>query len=283
MRKPLTMALLCLPMLGVALPPAQAAESPQTASAAAARVTVRDVEWNVNSENPDTLRSEYSRMIWNLRRATGEPLPGRSDWSVLQTRASTDIIAVNAVLPDDVRLTLYLTANNLYLRGFSTGNAGNVVQFNDFNLGSALGRNATTLTYSSHYGGGGLGYSDPNSRRLWITQHGFVQHMRNLANYARRPGGEIHADLLTAIGAVAEAARFRNIENRVRSGIGGADTVSEQEAAEENDWGQVSNYMYRANGTSNPGTFDLGGLPLHDFNEGSRYVALLLNPAGKGM
>jgi hypothetical protein len=86
---------------------------------------------------------------------------------------------------------------------------------------------------------------------------------------------------LTAIGAVSEAARFRNIEARVRSGIGGADTLTLQEAAEENDWGRVSGFMYRANSSSNPGTSDLGGITLHNFNEGRLYVAILLNPAAK--
>ncbi|PWK74700.1 ribosome inactivating protein [Streptomyces sp. CG 926] len=291
MRKPLVAALLCLPLLAVAAPAAQAAESrPEAAPVSALQVPVRTVNWDLTSTNANTLRARYSDFIRSLRN-TGTMVGGSGSDAVWETSRGNEVIAVNVTYGwsengQGVRrtVTLYLTANNLYLRGFSTGNAGNVVQFSQvgeqepFDLGHALGRNAIVLPYSGRYGGNhSLEHGDTRSRQLWLTPNGVWGNMNTLWTFARDGGdaNTLRDDLVAAIALTSESARFRNIEGTVRQALGGGTSLTAQEAAEENDWGRGSRWIYQERNGSRPTPTDIGGATVTSYAEATHYIAML--------
>ncbi|KAA6222248.1 hypothetical protein CP973_10080 [Streptomyces albofaciens JCM 4342] len=304
MRKPLVAALLCLPLLSATALAAHAAEPrpavaqaatprpgitvaaaslPTAAQAAVHQFRVTSVRWDLSSTSPGQVRDSYTAFMRSLRDAAGVVIRGTGASAVWETRDSDEIIAVDVRLPNQ-SLTLYLSVRDLYLRGFSTGAAGNVVQFRDpeFNLGQRLNRNATTLPYGGHYVGtrngvGGLEH-DTDSRQLEISRGGVVDDLNTLANFARGQGAanNLRGDLVRAIAVTSEAARFRDIEARVRQGLGSSATLSSQEAREENDWGQGSAFMYRANRVPNPAPTRLGNETLNNWGQGASHMAMLL-------
>ncbi|MFH8409251.1 ribosome-inactivating family protein [Streptomyces sp. NPDC018019] len=296
MRKPLVAALLCLPLLSAAAPAVQAAEPrpavaqaavslPDTARATVLQVRTLNVSWDLTSTSPRQLRDSYTAFMRSLRNAAGVVIRGTGDRTVWETRDSDDIVAVNVSLPQNQSVTLYLSVRNLYLRGFSTGAAGNVVQFRDpgFSLAQQLNRHGTTLPYSGHYGGHengipGLGNSDAGARHLEINQPGLTGRLAILARYARQGGvaNDIQSALVTAIGVTSEAARFRDIEETVREGLGGSATLNDQAVEEENDWGQGSHFMFEANRVPDPTPTTLGNAHLNNWGDGARYLAMLL-------
>ncbi|MFE2142854.1 ribosome-inactivating family protein [Streptomyces sp. NPDC059456] len=291
MRKPLVAALLCLPLLAAAAPAAQAAEPrPDAAPASALQVPVRTLSWDLTSTNPNALRARFTEFIRSVHN-TGTMVGGSGSDAVWETSRGNEVIAVNVtylwpVNNQDVRrtVTLYLTANNLYLRGFSTGNAGNVVQFSQageqepFDLGHALARNAITLPYTGRYGGDhSLEHGQTENRQLWITPNGVWNNMNALWTFAR-DGGDANAirrDLVTAIALTAEAARFRNIEGTVREALGGGAALTAQEAEEENDWGRGSRWIYQERNGSRPTPTDIGGATVTTYAQATHYIAML--------
>ncbi|MFD8147604.1 ribosome-inactivating family protein [Streptomyces sp. NPDC059708] len=291
MRKPLVAALLCLPLLAVAAPAAQAAESrPEAAPVSALQVPIRTVNWDLTSTNANTLRARYSDFIRSLRN-TGSMVGGSGSDAVWETSRGNEVIAVNVAFNwfennQTVRrsLTLYLTANDLYLRGFSTGNAGNVVQFSQagedqpFDLGHEIGRNAIVLPYTGRYGGQhSLEHGSAESRQLWLTPNGVWGNMNALWEYARNGGNanEIRDDLVAAIALTSESARFRNIEGTVRQALGGGTSLTAQQAEEENDWARGSRYIYRERNGSHPTPTDIGGVTVTSYAQATQYIAML--------
>lgn len=291
MRKPLVAALLCLPLLAVAAPAAQAAESrPEAAPVSALQVPIRTVNWDLTSTNANTLRARYSDFIRSLRN-TGSMVGGSGSDAVWETSRGNEVIAVNVAFNwfengQTVRrsLTLYLTANDLYLRGFSTGNAGNVVQFSQagenqpFDLGHEIGRNAIVLPYTGRYGGQhSLEHGSAESRQLWLTPNGVWGNMNTLWEYARNGGNAngIRDDLVAAIALTSESARFRNIEGTVRQALGGGTALTAQQAEEENDWARGSQYIYRERNGSHPTPTDIGGVTVTSYAQATQYIAML--------
>ncbi|MGW1520093.1 ribosome-inactivating family protein [Streptomyces sp. NPDC002287] len=289
MHKTLPAAVLGLALLTAAAP-AQAATAAPPALAAAQPPAVRQVQqlhWNVTGSQREAA-AEYTRFIRSLHE-TGTILRGQGNRTVWQTRASNDVIEVVVTLPEERRLSLYVTARDLYLRGFAVaGGGGLVFQFTDpeYNLGQILGRNATNLGYSGSYGNSngnqGLEVGDANNRRLQISLAGLQGHLQTLWRHA--DNGDQNRDavrraLVHTIAAVGEGTRYRNIEGTVRSGIASSSTITSQEAQEENDWGDGSQYML--NETARPGSggsFTLGGVTLRGFNEMAELVSMVKRP-----
>ncbi|WP_412076357.1 ribosome-inactivating family protein [Streptomyces xanthophaeus] len=291
MHKPLVAALMCLPLLAVAAPAAQAADSrPEAASVSAPQVPVRTISWDLTSRNSDTLRARYSDFIRSLRN-TGAMVGGSGSDAVWETSRGDEVIAVNVTYGwaengQNIRrtLTLYLTANNLYLRGFSAGNAGSVVQFSQvgeqepYDLGHELGRNAIVLPYNGRYvGDHSLQHGQTESRQLWLTPNGVWGDMNILWTFARDGGNahDIRDDLVAAIAVTSEAARFRNIEGTVRQALGGGASLTAQQAAEQNDWGRGSRWIYQERNGSRPSPTDIGGATVTTYAEATRYIAML--------
>ncbi|MFJ4669098.1 ribosome-inactivating family protein [Kitasatospora purpeofusca] len=286
MRRTLTAALLCLPLLAGVAPAAQAvAPQPDATQVSILQVPVHNITWDLRG-GTDTLRSSYTRLIRSIHNI-GPIISGNGgEGTVWETPRTTEVIAVNVQFTHNGNartLTLYLTANNLYLRGFSTGNAGVVVQFanepdSPYDLGQALGRNATRLPYNGRYGGNHSLEASEGSRQVSISPANLAGAMNRLWDYAANvtsDSGALRADLVTAIAAVSEASRFRNIEARFNQGLGGNARLDAQEAAEENDWGRGSGYMYRArNNTSTP-PVQLGNINLNNFRQGAQYLSML--------
>ncbi|WP_030680108.1 ribosome-inactivating family protein [Streptomyces rimosus] len=301
MRKPLVAALLCLPLLATAAPAAaQAAEPrpaatqaaasvPSAAQAAALQARLTNVQWDLSSNNPGQIRDAYTAFMRSFRDATGVVIRTSDGRTVWETRNTDDIVAVNITLPNSGRLTLYVTVRDLYVRGFSTGNDGNVIQFRDtgYNLGRQLNRNGMNLPYGGHYSGTrdgvvGLNAGEIRDRRVDINSGRLQRDLAALAAFAHEGSGaanELRPRLVTAIAVTSEAARYRDIENTVRNGLDrsdGSTRLSEQQAAEENDWSRGSRYMFQANSGQNPRPVRLGNINLDDWIEGSRYLAMLL-------
>ncbi|MFJ6784264.1 ribosome-inactivating family protein [Streptomyces yangpuensis] len=291
MRKPLVAALLCLPLLAVAAPTAQAAESrPEPAPVSALQVPVRTVNWDLTSTNTNTLRARHSDFIRALRN-TGTMVGGSGSTAVWETSRGNEVIAVDVAFNgtengEAVRrtITLYLTANDLYLRGFSTGNAGNVVQFSQvgeqqpFDLGRTLGRNAVVLPYSGRYGGHhSLEHGSTQSRQLWFSPNGVWDGLNDLWEFARDGGdaNEIRDNLVAAIALTSESARFRNIEGTVRQALGGGAGLDAQQAAEENDWGRGSRWIYQERNGSRPTPTAIGGVTVTTYAQATQYIAML--------
>ncbi|MFG2985434.1 ribosome-inactivating family protein [Streptomyces sp. NPDC048258] len=284
MRKSLVAALLCLPLLAAAAPTAQAAESrPEAAPVSALQVPVRTVNWDLTNAGADTLRSRYTAFMTSLRNTAGSVVSGSGSTRVWETSRGNEVVAVNVTYQHGVEtrmLTLYVTANNLYLRGFSTGNAGNVVQFDDadYDLGHQLGRNAIRLPYGGHYGGDhSLEHGDSSTRQVWITPNGLWGHMNAMWEYARN-GGNANAlrnPLVAAIAVTSEAARFRDIEGTVRQAVGGGASLTPHEAAEENDWARGSRFMYQDRNGSHPTPTAIGNVTVTTYAQATQYVAML--------
>ncbi|MFE6747206.1 ribosome-inactivating family protein [Kitasatospora purpeofusca] len=286
MRRTLTAALLCLPLLAGVAPAAQAvAPQPAAGQVSILQVPVHNITWDLRG-GTDSLRSSYTRMIRSIHNI-GPIISGNGgEGTVWETPRTTEVIAVNVQFTHNNNsrtLTLYVTADNLYLRGFSTGNAGVVVQFANeadapYDLGQALGRNATRLPYNGRYGGNHSLEAPEGDRRVSISPGNLAGAMNRLWDYAANVTFNANAlrdDLVTAIAVVSEASRFRNIEARVNQGLGGNAQLDAQEAAEENDWGRGSGYMYRARNNNTTPPVQLGRVNLSSFLQGTGYLSML--------
>ncbi|MFJ4090587.1 ribosome-inactivating family protein [Kitasatospora sp. NPDC089913] len=286
MRRTLTAALLCLPLLAGVAPAAQAvAPQPGAGQVSILQVPVHTINWDLRSGNVDNRRASYTQMIRSIHNI-GPIISGNGgEGTVWETPRTNEVIAVNAQFTtnDGTRtLTLYLTADNLYLRGFSTGNAGVVVQFANepdapYDLGQALGRNAIRLPFNGRYGGNHSLEASQSTRQVSISHNNLVGAMNRLWGYASTGTtyNNFREDLVAAIAVVSEASRFRNIETRVRDGLGGNTQLNAQEAAEENDWGRGSGYMYRARNNNTTPSVRLGGIDLRSFAQGATYMSML--------
>lgn len=289
MRKTLPAALLGLALLGATAPASQVATEAPSAAPAAQAVGIQQVQYNWDlTGDQRNAAAEYTRFILSLHQ-TGTILRGHGNRTVWQTRNANDIIEVVVALPEGRRLSLYVTAQDLYLRGFATaGGGGPVFQFTDpqYNLGQILGRNAVNLGYSGSYGSSngnqGLEVGDANRRTLSITLAGLQGHFQTLWRHAadgNQDRDAVRRALIHAIAAVGEGTRYRNIESTVRNGIASSSSITSQEAQEENQWGPGSTYML--NETARPGaggSFNLGGVTRHGFNEMSEYVSMVKRP-----
>ncbi|MFI6000951.1 ribosome-inactivating family protein [Streptomyces sp. NPDC051366] len=290
MRKTLPAALLGLALLGAAAPASQAATEAPSALPAAQPASIQQVQlgWDLTGNQRDAA-AEYTRFIRSLHERAGTILRGHGDNTVWQTNAGNEVIEVIVALPEGRRLSLYLTTQNLYLRGFATaGGGGPVFQFTDpeYNLGQILGRNAVNLGYSGSYGSSngnqGLEVGDANNRRLQISLVGLQGHFQTLWRHAANGDQDrdaVRRALVHAIAAVGEGTRFRNIERTVRSGIASSSSITSQEAQEENQWGPGSTYML--NETARPGaggSFTLGGATRRGFSEMSDYISMVKRP-----
>ncbi|MFD8320541.1 ribosome-inactivating family protein [Kitasatospora purpeofusca] len=286
MRRTLTAALLCLPLLAGVAPAAQAvAPQPGAGQVSILQVPVHTITWDLRG-GTDALRSSYTQLIRSIHNI-GPIISGNGgEGTVWETPRTTEVIAVNVQFTHNNNartLTLYLTANNLYLRGFSTGNAGVVVQFaneadSPYDLGQALGRNATRLPYNGRYGGDHSLRASEGTRQVSISRDNLAGSMNRLWDYAANVtfnNDTLRTDLVVAIAAVSEATRFRNIEARVRQGLGGNAQLDAQEAAEENDWGRGSGYMYRARNNNTTPSVQLGAVNLNSFAHGAQYMSML--------
>ncbi|MEV0413187.1 ribosome-inactivating family protein [Streptomyces sp. NPDC050448] len=290
MRKTLPAALLGLALLGAAAPASQAATEAPSALPAAQSASIQQVQlsWDLTG-NQRNAAAEYTRFIRSLHERAGTILRGHGDNTVWQTNAGNQIIEVTVALPEGRRLSLYLTTQNLYVRGFATaGGGGPVFQFTDpeYDLGHELGRNAVNLGYSGSYGNSngnqGLQVGDANNRTLAISQNVLQQQFQTLWFHAAngdRDQNAVRRALVHAIAAIGEGTRFRNIEGTVRNGIASGSTITTQEAREENQWGPGSTYMLDE--TARPGAggaFELGGANLRGFGEMSRYISMVKRP-----
>ncbi|MEU9179513.1 ribosome-inactivating family protein [Streptomyces sp. NPDC048550] len=290
MRKTLPAALLGLALLGAAAPASQASTEAPPALPAAQPATIQQaqLDWNL-SGNQREAAAEYTRFIRSLHERAGTILRGHGDNTVWQTNAGNDIIEVIVALPEGRRLSLYLTTQNLYLRGFATaGGGGPVFQFTDptYDLGHQLGRNAVNLGYSGSYGNSngnqGLQVGDAANRTLAISLAGLQGQFQTLWRHAadgNQNQNAVRNTLVHAIAAIGEGTRFRNIEGTVRAGIASGATITAQEASEENQWGPGSTYML--NETARPGaggSFNLGGTNLRGFGDMSRYISMVKRP-----
>ncbi|MFD4909952.1 ribosome-inactivating family protein [Kitasatospora purpeofusca] len=286
MRRTLTAALLCLPLLAGVAPAAQAvAPQPGAGQVSILQVPVHTINWDLRSGNAGDLRSSYAQMIRSIHNI-GPIISGNGgEGTVWETPRTNEVIAVNVQFTsgNSARtLTFYLTADNLYLRGFSTGNAGVVVQFANepdapYDLGQALGRNATRLSFNGRYGGNhSLEHSDAR-RQVSVGRESLITAMTRLWDYAANVGSsaDIRGHLVTAIAVLSEASRFRNIEARVNQGLGGNAQLDAQEAGEENDWSRGSGYMYRARNNNTTPSVRLGGIDLRSFAQGAGYLSML--------
>ncbi|GAA0612856.1 ribosome-inactivating family protein [Streptomyces crystallinus] len=253
MRKEIPALLLTAALLTGVAPAAQAAGGHASVTTAVAAVEPQAIDapyiWDLTQTDDAAVRTTYGRVIAGLRTAVGHHL--QADPTLLETSTTPDIVTLRVQLPGNRFVNLHYTADNLYLRGFSVG-GGDVVQFDDFDLGRQMGRSSRILPFNGRYGRE-YGHLEANSYvdRAHITfeRATLVSQLNDLYNFANRSGMDdnrrVATAALTLVAATSEAARFRPVYDSILNAIpdgGDRGTQSDDNLRLENDWSALTGF-----------------------------------------
>ncbi|MFD9792536.1 ribosome-inactivating family protein [Streptomyces sp. NPDC059070] len=253
MRKEIPALLLTAALLTGVAPAAQAADGRAPAATTAAAVGSQAIDapytWDLTQTDDAAVRTTYGRVIAGLRTAVGHHL--EADPTLLETSTSPDIVSLRVQLPGNRYVFLHYTADNLYLRGFSVA-GGDVVQFNDFDLGRQMGRSSRVLPFNGRYGQE-RGHLEANSSvdRAHITfeRSTLFSQLNDLYDFANRSGSvnnqRVATAALTMVTATSEAARFRPVYESILNAMpdgGDRGSQSADNIELENDWSALTGF-----------------------------------------
>ncbi|HEY3681527.1 MAG TPA: endonuclease/exonuclease/phosphatase family protein [Streptosporangiaceae bacterium] len=248
-----------------------------------------DVTWSLSPQNGTEAAHNYDTMINTLRTAAGNH---GFRGNVNQTASDPNRIeSLQVDLPgpsgQTYPVTLYFTAHDTRLRGWANGTE--LFQFNDWDLGSRLHRDATTLNLAGDYHSlqaafvGSAGGAQPDTAEApqrSISSSRIVNALFNL--YAPRGTREVSGAALTIGTVITEAAHYGAVSHVSMDALGddnadNAHQINDTEYALYNDWDRISTYAH--NVTSNPNTQPLGltdiGQTLRSFDDVANYVAMI--------
>jgi hypothetical protein len=255
-----------------------------TAKADTPNWTVSHVYMNLGQPG-QSAQSQYYGLIQSLRNAAGHPW--RNNVEQTQTSDTHSLIRLDLTAPlanGPVTVQLWLTANNLYLRGF-TDAAGITYSFNDYDLRGAMqpatsftsggdllpaaatGGPYVTLPYGSDYNSmvqaAGRGRGD-----MPISYVALYNAWTGLANAGITGQQSVARAVMFMIQYTSESARFYDVW-RVMNNIMGNTPINGvyppayngvPTAAQEfeNSWGQISQYAINLANGSNPAPLNVG-------------------------
>ena len=252
---------------------------------------------NFGAVPSQTQASQYVAFLASLRQAVGNNFRN----GVLATQnAGNELVRVDLTSPDGHTIWLWITPNNLYVRGVTAAD-GRTYTFNDNDytlwqdmvaLGAGRpGQNPLMPASPQHFNTLNFG-SNYNSLRqaagrgrenMPISMNDLIGSVNQLATL--QPGAvnqEATARSLSfLIQFTSEAARFwdvagvfTDVMTRPNSGYGGLPAVQQYI---ENSWDQITRYAYAV--TQNPATPSLnviGVQRLNNFGDVQRRVAILM-------
>ncbi|MEF3119502.1 ribosome-inactivating family protein [Streptomyces chrestomyceticus] len=205
------------------------------AAPAQADTSVRwtEIDWEIgdyyepdNSAAAERRRRAYQDLINRLRQAGGHRMPNMGD-DLMDTPTQVmnryiEVRVRNTGNADSWPVSLYFSADNLYLHGFAAG--GRRWQFSDT-------PRLLTTEYTARYGSApmftNLGYSgnynhlDSSGRRgsRSYDAQSLYRALTNLRYVSTSTANNYRQDLAYIIGATSEAARFGWIERRISAVI----------------------------------------------------------------
>jgi hypothetical protein len=251
------------------------------------------------------LRSTASFVIsGNTRMTTSNTSSEQNAGLIALTLTDTDTFVNGPSFRGNPSVTLFLTTDNLYVRGFES-TVGTVYQFNEisthgtpgYNLGLAMSqqglqnRDVQTLPFGSNYntmvrvanqGRQSLQFSESSLRNAIFTLA-----FRDL-NSASTDQATARAMMLV-IQYFSEGARFYDVYGFAGSSlVQGASMTGLPLWLQylENSWASISNYMTQALGNENPAPLTVtginrnntgGSVTLFSFQQASSLVAVMLN------
>jgi hypothetical protein len=249
-----------------------------------------DVTWDLTHGNGAQAASDYDMMINALRTAAGSHA---FNGTVNQTTGDPNrVLSLLIDLPGPqgqvYPVTLYFTAHDTRLRGWSNGTE--LFQFSDWDLGSHLNQQATTLSLASDDqslraafigSGGGAQPDTAQAPQRYLNGGGIVSALFNL--YSVRGNREVANGALTVSTIITEAAHYGAVSHVTMDALGDSDphsgnhVINDTEYALFNDWDELS--MFARNVSADPGTPPLV-LPdinqtLTTFADAANYVALI--------
>ncbi|MFD8912669.1 ribosome-inactivating family protein [Streptomyces sp. NPDC059575] len=293
MRKEIPALLLAAALLTGAAPAAQAADAhPHTATTATTATTAVAVRpqavlnpfvWDFRSSDASVIRNTYGQAISRLRQSVGHAYAADPSFQVTSDQA--DIATMNVLLPGNRQVSLHYTTDNLYLRGFSVGQ-GDVVQFNDFDLGHQMDRNARTLPFNGRYGTerGHLEFNSSRTRaQISFSRRALGESLENLYNFANDSGNvsnqQVATAALTLVAATSEGARFQPIYQDVLNAIpgeGGA-SQSDDDLVLENNWSRLTDFTRRLANHEHPAELELGDRRFRTIQNVRNVLVMLLS------
>ncbi|MEU9401190.1 ribosome-inactivating family protein [Streptomyces sp. SID4985] len=287
MRKEISALLLVAALLTGAAPAAQAADAHQhTASTAVAvrpQAVLNPFFWDFRSSDASVIRNAYGRAISRLRQAVGHAYAADPSFQVTSDQA--DIATMTVLLPGNRQVSLHYTTDNLYLRGFSVGQ-GDVVQFNDFDLGHEMDRNARTLPFNGRYGTerGHLEFNSSRTRaQLSFSRRALGESLENLYNFANDSGNvsnqQVATAALTLVAATSEGARFRPVYQDVLNAIPGEGGAGQSgdDLILENNWSRLTDFTRRLANHEHPAELALGGRHFRTIQNVRNVLVMLLS------
>ena len=287
MRKEIPALLLTAALLTGAAPAAQAADThPHTAPTAVAvrpQVVLNSFFWDFQSGDASVIRNTYGQAISRLRQSAGHAYAADPSFQVTSDQA--DIATMTVLLPGNRQVSLHYTTNNLYLRGFSVGQ-GDVVQFNDFDLGHEMDRNARTLPFNGRYGmeRGHLEYNSSRTRaQLSFSRRALGESLENLYNFANDSGNvsnqQVATAALTLVAATSEGARFQPVYQDVLNAIPGEGSASQSgdDLILENNWSRLTDFTRRLANHENPAELVLGTRRFRNIQNVRNVLVMLLS------
>ncbi|MET7981729.1 MULTISPECIES: ribosome-inactivating family protein [unclassified Streptomyces] len=291
MRKEIPALLLAAALLTGAAPAAQAADAhPHTAATAVAvrpQVVLNPVFWDFQSSDASVIRNTYGQAISRLRQSAGHAYAADTSFQVTSDQA--DIATMTVLLPGNRRVSLHYTTDNLYLRGFSVGQ-GDVVQFNDFDLGHEMDRNARTLPFNGRYGTE-HGHLEANSSRtraqISFSRRALSESLENLYNFANESGNvnnqQVATAALTLVAATSEGARFQPVYQDVLNAIPGEGGASQSgdDLILENNWSSLTAFTRRLANHENPAELVLGNRRFRTIQNVRNVLVMLLSSSSR--
>lgn len=202
---------------------------------------------------------QYWNMIADLHRHSGHDY-FRDNVDETTRSTQSQLIQVSVWRYGTYQGALYFWANNLYLAGFyQPGNGGGHYAFNDpastARFNQVLGVQARVLPWTGNYstlpGGSARQNQQINGPRLDSA----LQQLHQANTLLQSANGRdlLGQSLVMMIQATSEAARFGRVFDNIRGNIrdhGGAQIGIENADLEQN-WGNISNWIYRV--LQNPG------------------------------
>ncbi|MEV6398489.1 ribosome-inactivating family protein [Streptomyces sp. NPDC051907] len=220
------------------------------------------VDWNIDSlaNGGRSAHDAYYGMIDRIHRVSGHDFRSAANIDESTTQLSR-LIQIRVLRRGSQVVSLYFWANNLYLAGFyvpgTEQNPGRHYAFNDtwpddFNHVLNLQTQATRLPWGGNYVSlpGGNNRTDdvingPSLHNALLVLGGARSRLESGGD---RGATEVGNALTLTIQATAEAARFGRIFDTVRGNIGTGTrtTMGTDNVVLQNNWSQISRWIYRA-------------------------------------
>lgn len=243
------------------------------------------IQLSLSGSAGPTQQSNYTGMINTLRNAAGHSYRNNVD----QTQSNTyGLVSLDLVLPSNTNVTLWFTASNMYLVGF-TNTYGTTYQFNDYDLMGTLNTRydtnnpSNTLGFSSNYISLS-GAAGQDRGGMQISYNAVWNAAYNLAYYTPSQGYmQVARSLLMMIQMTSESARFYDVygmfSNIMLNPGSNYDGVPALQQNLENSWDPISTWATSISNDSTTPPLTVNGVgTLYSFSDAARYCALINTP-----